>query len=65
MVEAPLVNTRQESIYPMMDMNEAMELVYSKAREMYLSAAPQAEQAIPTNQVKAINEIEVGADVLA
>ena len=65
MVEAPLVNTRQESIYPMMDMNEAMELVYSKAREMYLSAVSQAEQATPTNQVKAINEIEVGADVLA
>ena len=65
MVEAPLVNTRQESIYPMMDMNEAMELVYSKAREMYLSAAPQADQATSTNQVKAINEIEVGADALA
>ena len=54
-----LINTRQESIYPMLDMDQAMDLALTKAKDIYLMHDQQED-----SSSKQINELKVG-DVLA
>ena len=61
MVES-LLNTVSESKYPMMEMDQAFDLIFSKGRELFLEKSEQEQQiAIET---KSIDEIQVG-DILA